>query len=212
MGLQKTIRSSTLVLVILFPSLFTMSCSTAHVHRNFQFKEIEGPSVKQEFHERKRAYYPTHYYDEVTLTLDGAKVQLGLHSGMAHGATFIGPLLVPFFPIFWDDHKISYALIEIQAVSTSGGKLEIQPDNVKISFDEGSFLKPVKSDSKSSLNDKDKKTQCFSFNFEKIPFPEQTKIVLDGFKLNGVPQKPISVTYTKDSYWHYVPFIFMHSD
>ncbi len=190
--------------LILLPVLALMiaGCSTAHVHKEFQFDHVEGIEAGHESHERILKHYPTAHYDQVTLSLNDAKIQIALIPQDVHGTSFVGPILIPIIPTSFGNPDFQYASIDIDLLPTATQSLELQSDEVTLSFDGANEIKP------SQIVD----SKHLRFEFKSQPFPEQIKLMLNGLKINGSAQKPISLYFKEKSYWHYVPFVFMHTD
>ena len=205
-------RSVTLTFAQLILPLLLISCSSAHVHQEFKYAGLEGLDSNYEHHDEKLSRYPTTKYNEVTLTIKDAKIQLALRPETIDGFTFIGPVLIPFFPLFWVDSKIGYATLDIKITSTSKSQLQIALDTVAISFDDGPLLFSSGNNFKNYAAHEATVSQHLLFNFEKINFPKRVKVVIKDIKLNGISEPTIVLNFEKDSYWHYVPLVFMHTD
>ncbi len=192
--------------------LFALSltgCSTAHVHKYLQF---DGSESKTESQARTTHPYPIAHYDEVIVDLEGAKIYLALRSEYVIGTDLVGPLLIPIIPISLGNPKIKYTTLDLQVSSLPGKTVDLDLNEVTLTFDGGKAMKPTMIQALSQIFAENKTGHYLRFEFDSQPFPEHAVIALNGVKLNGTSQKPILLNFKENAYWHYVPFTFMHTD
>lgn len=208
--LQKSLKFSTLVIAV-FILTFLTSCSSVHLHKSLLFKSIEGFD-RNPIVEKKLTRYPVAYHDQVTLNFIGAKLQLALFAKPTTGIDFVGPLFLPFFPLLWEDHTIESVVVEMDLISTVDSKMQISFDATTVSVDDRSPISPTPTELPQPAVSAGPSSRRLVFEFEKVNYPDQIKVILNGILLNGATTAPIIITFANQSYWHYVPFVFMHID
>ncbi len=192
--------------IILLLLILTSGCSSLHPHQAFYLDPASQSKAKTVCKEADI------YGDMIELEIADAKFKMFFW--YKQGFTFLGPVGIPFFPLFWKGSKISSLGLRVIPLNKAAAQIDFK--TWLLVLDATNVITPTFSNSE-SLNFSSTvhnigAGRWFVYHFKKQRLPEKLKLVIQGATLNNkeVPKKNILFNVKKK--WHYVPLIYRHTE
>lgn len=194
-------------LVIMIVLLSAVGCSTLHIHKGFYLNAEQTDA-------RASSACPNgvgDYGEPVLLKIDDQELQL--LPWYKNGFAMIGPVFVPFIPIFWVSTKTdSIGINVIPAEKSTAISLDLS--RWHLILDDGTKILPKASHYETLDSGVTIKNigggVWLVFEFSERAVPDSfTLVAPKSFKQGQETQK---VAFVRINRWHYDPFVFMHSE